>query len=103
MLNNQVNENLEALLGNLHLVEELCIDAVDKLYWGEESLTEICSELDCVATPAAQKVAQYVSSYMKHYNVSTVYTVSAYNLTTANVWEMWLWKRTMFLYSRTIY
>jgi len=82
-LNNQINENLEALLGKLRLAEKLCIDEVDKLYRGEESLTEVCSELECAATPAAQKVALYVSSYMKHYNVSTVYIV--YNLTTANV------------------
>ena len=52
MLNNQINENLEDLLGNLHLAEKLCTDEVDKLYRGEESLTEVCSELECAATPS---------------------------------------------------
>ena len=61
-MNGQVNENLEAILGKLHLAEELCNSEVDKLYRGEESLTLVCSELECAVTPVAQKVAQYVSS-----------------------------------------
>jgi len=60
--NNQVNENLELLLGQLHLAEELCDDEVDKLYNGKESLTEVCHTLECTITPVAQKVAQYVST-----------------------------------------
>ena len=60
--NNQINKNLELLLGQLHLAKELCDDEVDKLYNGKESLTEVCHTLECTITPAAQKVAQYVST-----------------------------------------
>jgi len=59
--NNQINENLELLLGQLHLAEELWDDEVDKLYNGKESLTEVCRTLECTINPAAQKVARYVS------------------------------------------
>ena len=53
--NNQVSENLELLLGQLHLAEEPCDDEVDKLYNRKESLTEVCRALECMITPAAQK------------------------------------------------
>ena len=67
-----MNENLELLLGQLHLAEELCDDEVDKLYNGKESLTEVCHALECTITPVAQKGAQYVNlvHYILKYFVS---------------------------------
>jgi len=62
VINDRINGELEKLIGRLKVLDEVCEDEENKLFTGEESLTDICSVLKCSIKPIPHKVAQYVSS-----------------------------------------
>jgi len=62
--NDKINGELEKLIGRLKTLDELCGDEEDKLFNGEESLTDVCNVLKCSIEIIAHKVAQFVSSML---------------------------------------
>ena len=62
MINDRINGELEKLIGRLKILDELCEVEEDKLFYGEQSLTDECNVLKCSIKLIAHKVAQYVSS-----------------------------------------
>jgi len=64
--NDKINGELEKLIGRLKTLDALCEEEEDKLFNGEESLTDVCNVLKCSIKPIANKVAQFVSKMFLH-------------------------------------
>jgi len=62
LINEEINGKLEKLIGRLKVLDKVCEDEEDKLFNGQQSLSDECNMLKCSIEPIPHKVAQYVSS-----------------------------------------